>query len=187
MKRTLAALFVGLSVSAASFAQTPTPASPPAAQASTVPVIDPAHQATEQQVRELFVVLHIDQVMKDLIERSFKAMQLAAPPYLPAAFWDDMQKTFRDYDLLNELVPEYQHYISREDLASVLAFYRTDAGKHMLEAQPLMTAETQAKFHDIGEKLGREVAARHKDEIVAAKKKYDDEIVAGRQNSSKKP
>jgi hypothetical protein len=185
MKRTLATAVLCLTLPLASFAQTSTPASPPAAQASTPPDIDVAHQATEQQVREYFVLLGVDKAMKDLLQQAFKAMQLAAPPYLPAVMWEDMQKTFHDYDLISELVPAYQRHISREDMASTLAFYHTDAGRHMLEAQPIMVAESQAKFHAIGEKIGREVAERHADEIIAAKKKYDDEIVA-KQNSSKK-
>jgi hypothetical protein len=185
MKRTIATLVLGLTFTAASFAQTSTPASPSAVQVSTPPEIDIAHQATEQQVREYFALLGLDKAMKDLLNQTFKAMQTTSAPYLPNSLWADMQKTFQEYDLVSELVPVYQRHISREDMASALAFYHTDAGKHMLAAQPVMVAESQTKFRDIGRKLGEEVGLRHADEIVAAKKKYDDEIIA-KQNSSKK-
>jgi hypothetical protein len=86
-----------------------------------------------------------------------------------------MTKTFGSYDLLAEMIPIYQRHLSHEDMVSILAFYRTEGGRHLVEAQPAMVAEAQAVFPAVGRKLGQEVAARHMEEIQAAKKKFDDE------------
>jgi hypothetical protein len=112
------------------------------------------------------------------MEQMLKASKVTAPPYIPDPVWEDMSKTFSSYDLLTDMIPIYQRHISREDMDAILAFYRTDSGRRLLEAQPAMVAEAQAAFPAVGRRLGQEVAARHMEEIQAAKKKYDDEHAA---------
>jgi hypothetical protein len=71
-------------------------------------------------------------------------------------------------------------------MAAILAFYHTNSGRRLLEAQPAMVAEAQATFPNVGRRLGQEVAARHMEEITAAKKKYEDDI-ATRKNATAPP
>ena len=137
-------------------------------------------------MRKYFALVGVDTAMKNMLQQSFKGVQATAAPYIPATLWDDMQKTFHDYDLMSELVPVYQRHISNEDMTSILAFYQTSAGQRLIAAQATMQFETETKFRAIGQKLGAEVVARHAEEIAVARKKYEDHIVAD-QNSSKKP
>jgi hypothetical protein len=168
MKRLcVALLFASLSI--ASLAQT---APQPGAAAAPAP---PAHPASPEQIREYFQMVHLDQTVHAVMDQMLKASRAQAPPYLPDVVWEDMTKTFGSYDLLAEMIPIYQRHLSHEDMVSILAFYRTEGGRHLVEAQPAMVAEAQAVFPAVGRKLGQEVAARHMEEIQAAKKKFDDE------------
>ena len=178
MKRLIAALLFA-SLSFVSSGQTATQSS--AEVASAVPL----HPATPEQVREYFQLVHLDKSVHGAMEQMLKASRATAPPYFPDSVWEDMSKTFASYDLLSEMVPIYQRHISQEDMAAILTFYRTDSGKRLLEAQPAMVAEAQATFPAVGRKLGQEVAARHMEEIQAAKKKYEDGMAAPQ--SSPKP
>lgn len=171
MKRLCAALLFA-SLTVVSLAQT---ATPPGAAAAPAP---PANPATPEQIREYFQIVHLDQTIHAVMEQMLKASRAQAPPYLPDVVWEDMTKTFASYDLLAEMIPIYQRHLSREDMASILAFYRTEGGRHLVAAQPAMVAEAQAVFPTVGHRLGQEVAARHMEEIQAAKKKYDDEHAA---------
>ena len=164
MKRLLAALLFAY-FSVVSFAQT---AAQPGADA-------PAHPATAEQVREYFLLVHLDRSVHGAMEQMLKASRAAAPPYLPDSVWEDMSKTFAAYDLTSEMVPIYQRHISQEDMAAILAFYHTESGRRLIDAQPAMVAEAQATFPSLGRKLGQEVTARHMAEIEAAKKKYEQE------------
>jgi uncharacterized protein len=178
MKRLFAALlFVSLSVSP-SFTQTV-----PQAEVSTTSA--PTHPATPEQIREYFKLVQLDRTVQGLMEHMLKAAQATSAPYFPQSFWEDMSKTFNNYDFLADLIPIYQKHISQEDMNSILMFYRTDTGQRLLAAQPIMMAEGQSIFPAIGRKLGAEVGARHMDEIKVAKKKYEDDIAA-KQNESKK-
>ncbi len=177
MKRLFAALLFA-SLSFVSPGQTATQSGAEAASAV------PLRPATPEQVREYFQLVHLDKSVHGAMEQMLKASKATAPPYLPDSVWEDMSKTFASYDLLAEMVPIYQRHISQEDMSAILTFYRTDSGKRLLEAQPAMVAEAQATFPAVGRKLGQEVAARHMDEIQAAKKKYE-EGIAAQQNSTK--
>lgn len=178
----IAVLCGACSLSAA--AQTSAVPLPPVAPTAEVH-IRPAHPATEAQIREYFALTHLDQSMKTLMTQMVSTYRATSAPYFPESFWEDMNRTLGSFDFLGKLVPVYQEYISEDDLGTVIAFYKTTAGRHLLEAQPLMMAETQKRFREMGQQLGLEVAMRHKDEIAAAQKKYEEEIAA-RQNSSKK-
>jgi len=154
----------------------------PAASAS---IPTPQHPATADQIREYFNVINLDRTVHQLMDQMVKAMQATSAPYYPASVWEDMHKSIGEFDILGPMVPIYQKYVSQEDMAATLAFYRSDAGQRLLAAQPVMAAESQTIFPELGRKIGEEVARRHLDEIIAAKKKYDDDIAA-KQNSSKK-
>jgi hypothetical protein len=136
----------------------------------------PEHPATEQQIHKYFELIHLDKTMKDVMKQMLAGMRATSAPYYPDAFWDDMEKTFLNYDLMGQMVPIYQKHLSKEDMDAVLAFYQGPAGEHMLALQPVFAAETQSKFQELGRQLGEQVAERHLDEIKAAEKNYEDRI-----------
>jgi hypothetical protein len=174
----------------AGFAQstTPTPAPKPPVTVRVAPapsagqsdgtLVDPAHAATPAQVREYLTLLHIDTAVDHLLTQFLEAMKAGSPPYVPDSVWEDMTNTLTKVDFISGMIPIYQKHISSDDMTAVLAFYRTPAGQHLLENQQVMTTESQAHFREIGKKLGEEVAERHMDEILSAKKKYEDKIAA---------
>ena len=182
MKYLLAALLFVALPAPPSVAQT----QPQAAASTAAPASAPEHPATADQVREYFKLIHLDQTVHSMMESMLRAAQATAAPYYPASVWDDMRTTFANYDLLTDMIPVYQRHISQEDMSSILSFYHTPAGQRLLAAQPVMVAEAQAIFPAVGRKLGEEVAARHMDEIKAAKQKYDDDIAAGKNSSTPK-
>jgi hypothetical protein len=159
------------------------PASPCAAQtqpqadaSAGAPRTAPEHPATSDQVREYFKLVRLDQTVHNIMEQMLKAAQATSAPYYPQSVWDDMRTTFGNYDLMTDMVPIYQRHISQEDMSAILSFYHSPSGERLLAAQPVMVAEAQAIFPAVGRKLGEEVAARHMEEIKAAKQKYDEDL-----------
>lgn len=55
----------------------------------------PANAATPDQIREYFVVTHLDQTLKKVMGDMSAAMRKVSPPYLPASFWADMDLSMR--------------------------------------------------------------------------------------------
>jgi hypothetical protein len=133
----------------------------------------PVHPATVAQVKEYFAVTHSVAIAHRMMRQMADGMQATSAPYLTKAFWDDMRESFDHFDLEAASIPAYQRYISEEDMAQILAFYKTPAGQHILEAQPFITKASQEAVKAAAGQLGQEVYLRHEKEIEAAKAKYE--------------
>ena len=66
----------------------------------------------------------------------------------------------------------YQKYLSTEDAAKIIEFYKTPAGKNYVEAQPALVNELQQSTLKQGQQTFQAAMERHKTEIEAAEKKY---------------
>ncbi|GGA55952.1 hypothetical protein GCM10011507_04070 [Edaphobacter acidisoli] len=134
----------------------------------------PAHPATVEQIHQYYAITHSIETAHKVMDQMVTAMQSTAPSYLPQNFWDDLRQSINAVDLEGAFIPAYQKYFSEEDMNAVLGFYKSPAGQHMLEAQPLISSYAQQELREIGQKIGQEVYLRHKDEIEAARNKYEE-------------
>jgi hypothetical protein len=125
----------------------------------------PAHEATADQIRELLGITHALDMAHKLILQSLKAARATSAPYYTAAFWDDMEKSLGEADMLTPSIAAYQRYLSQEDAAAAIAFYKTDSGRRVLEAQPLISAALESVMRVTGQQIGAQVGLRHRDEI----------------------
>ena len=93
-------------------------------------------------------------------------------------------KTIPVDELLAPIVPIYQQHLSHKDVQSIIAFYRTPAGKKYLEEMPAMSAESmQAVQPVIRKHLPEMEAAAEK----AAEKAMESNAPAGGQSPSASP
>jgi hypothetical protein len=145
--------------------------------------IKPEHPATPEQIREYFLIGNLDQTWKQPLNQIVQMVRRTSPPWIPESYWQDVEKTLKASNLLEQIIPIYQRYYSQEDMDALITFYRSPVGQRLMAASPLAIADSQsiaaAAFH----KIDLEVAARHVDEIRAAKKKYDEDGAA--KNSAK--
>jgi hypothetical protein len=88
-----------------------------------------------------------------------------------------MNNEFQKVDFVSICVPIYQKYLSQEDMAAIIAFYRSPAGQRILATQGPITRDAQVVMQKAGQEIGERVAERHAAEIEAAEKKYDADIV----------
>ena len=133
----------------------------------------PAHPATEDQIREYMSLIRAEKVARETMDQSLKTAQIAAAPYYPASFWDDMRAAVQKVDIVGAYVTVYQRYMSQEQMQAVIDFYRSPAGQTLLRAQPLAIRDAQAIVRQQAGELGRAVELKHQAEIEAAKKKYE--------------
>lgn len=145
----------------------------PAQTAPPAPLVQ-THPATVEQIHEYYAITHSIEMAHKVMDQMVVAMQSTSPDYLPKDFWEDMRQSLATVDLEAAFVPAYQKYFSQEDMQSVIEFYKSPAGQHLLAAQPLITSYAQEQLHSIGAKIGQEVYLRHKDEIEAARNKYEE-------------
>jgi uncharacterized protein len=82
---------------------------------------------------------------------------------------DDVMDAMRFEDLISDMIPVYQKYLTREDLQGVIAFYSSPVGQRLLDKTPAMTTEAM--------KISMERMEKMMPEIMAKMQKRMDEII----------
>jgi uncharacterized protein len=134
----------------------------------------PAHPITVEQTREMYELMGFKKTMNGMLMQTI-AMQKQQAPFVPQDVWTDLQTSFDKVDYVSIFQPIYAKYLSQEDAAKALEFYRTPAGRHMLEVMPQLMHDIMLASQQKGQQVGREVIDRHRAEIEAAQKKYQQE------------
>lgn len=173
------ALFVFLSAQTGIYglAQQPTdtsvPTDPSQTQDSAPAAVPsaPVHPITLEQEREMFDLMHFGSTMQSMLHVNLDRQRKRAP-FIPEDVWQDFEKSFSDVDFVQLFLPVYQKYLSQEDAAKALEFYRTPAGQHTLAVMPALMRDVARTSQDKGEEISREVFERHHEEIEDAAKKY---------------
>jgi len=65
-----------------------------------------------------------------------------AMPRAPEAFWAELKAEADVNELMDLLIPIYQKYLTKEDVASLNEFYKSEIGQKMIKLQPLIMRET---------------------------------------------
>jgi uncharacterized protein len=166
----------------------------PLAQAAhTVPAGAPPaiDKPSREQLLTLFEVMRLRAQMQDLLkmlpaalEQQLQSEQQEVELSLATAGGGDLtpeQKATRDRitkkyfelaegiypmdEMLNDMVEVYQRHLSREDVEGILAFYRSSAGQHLVDAQPLMAREVMPAVTKKMEARSKELVDHYKKEL----------------------
>ncbi|PSL35030.1 DUF2059 domain-containing protein [Chitinophaga ginsengisoli] len=81
---------------------------------------------------------------------------------VPAEFWDKMKANINADDLINLTLPVYAKYYTEEDLDQIIAFYKTPAGRKVIEVTPQIVQESMQLGRQWGQKLGEKIISEMK-------------------------
>jgi uncharacterized protein len=152
------------------------------------PVVPAEDQASKDQLAQLFEVMRIRDQMQSvrkivpaLIENQIRAQIQAMTPSsakLTASQRAQLQQLLHKYvekainlysidEMLDDMTGLYQEYLSREDVDAMIAFYKSDAGQHLLDAQPKIAQEympmvmrrAQERSQSLSAEMTRDLAA----------------------------
>ncbi len=143
----------------------------PLTPGQTAPPKDPI---TLAQTRELLDLMNYKKI-EDSNWSQMISMNRQAAPFIPEDVWTDVQSNVSSIDYPTLMQPIYAKYLSQADAAKALEFYRTPAGKRVLQSMPPLLGESVAAAQQKGRQLGREAIEKHRPEIEAAQKKYQAE------------
>ena len=96
-------------------------------------------------------------------------------PFMPKDVSDDLEESFGKLDLETPIIAIYKQHISADDAVAIIAFYKTPAGKDMIQSMPAIMQQSQQVGLQLGRKTAQEVVERHRPEIEAAAKQYQQE------------
>lgn len=101
----------------------------------------------------------VGQQMLEQILPSLKAML----PEATEKFWKEFQDGIDTDQLLNQLIPIYQKYLSEKDVNDIIKFYLTPAGKVLLEHQPSIMKESLGVSQQWGENISRAIILKYQE------------------------
>ncbi|MEW9623904.1 DUF2059 domain-containing protein [Rhodanobacter geophilus] len=94
-----------------------------------------AAQPSEQQVRQLFQVIHLDQRMMQM-GKQLSGMMGRSLPCVPASYWEGFVDAASVNELMGRMIPIYQAHFTAEDVAGLLKFYRSPLGQKVITVMP---------------------------------------------------
>ncbi len=110
-----------------------------------------AAQPSEQQVRQLFDVMHMSQMFGQM-NAQMTAVMGKAVPCVPAAYWQNFIDASSTQQLTGRMIPIYQSHFSAEDVSGLLKFYQSPLGQKVITQMPL----TMAEGMKVGQQWGRD-------------------------------
>lgn len=170
----LLALTVSAQTSTSQPVQKPVTVPPlPSAGGATRPgqLPPPAHPITVPQAHELMQLTGVDQIKPRLVDNVTANIQ-RFPPFVPEDVKQDVRTSVEKIDVDGPAVASYQKYLSTEDAAKVIEFYKTPAGKNLLTVTPELSSEIQQNALKSGRDAFQGAIQRHQTEIEAAQKTY---------------
>ena len=147
----------------------------PAASADASEPAAPLHPITTVQVHEMMRLTGTDMLKDRLVENILNYFQKVFPPFIPQDVRDDLKTSLDKMDVDTSTVSVYKRYLSTEDATRIIAFYSTPAGKDLLKVDPIILSQIQHSALEQGQDTVKAVIARHKTEIEAAQKTYEDQ------------
>jgi hypothetical protein len=152
-------------------ASTTTAGAPQQAGMPAAPEIaPPAHPITDAQVQDLMQLTGTDKIKDQLTE--YFMQRIAQAPFMPKDVIDDLHTSLEKTDVNTAAVATYKKYLSSDDAATIIAFYKTPAGKDLVKVTPHIMSEVERSAMQTGQQVAKEVIERHRPEIEAAQKAY---------------
>ena len=154
--------------------QSPAKATAPSSATAPAASQAPANPLTDAQAKQMLEMTGALQMKEQLLHSVMNYFRTAMP-FMPKDVSDDLETSFGKLDLETPIIAIYKEHISTSDADAIIAFYKTPAGKNMIEAMPAIMQQSQQVGLQLGRKTAQEVVERHRPEIEAAAKQYQQE------------
>jgi hypothetical protein len=155
-----------------------------AASAQSAPVDTPS---SHEDVVRLFDVMQISAQMEQVMKQMFQQMRAMSREEMKDkksdvstediakadALANKIMSEVSVSDIINDMVPVYQHHLSKNDVDEMIKFYSTPTGQKILREMPAMTAEgmqaMQPRLRKQMDQISREIDKMVKDEQAKPK------------------
>ena len=137
--------------------------------------VDPKKAA---DIRILLELTGAAAIAKQTVAQMVPSLRTLAPD-APDSFWTEFIDEMKGTELIERIIPVYDRHLSHADVKALIAFYRTPAGKRLIQAMPLITSESMKAGQAWGAEIGRRVMERIQErQEAAAAKALDEEAEA---------
>jgi hypothetical protein len=122
-------------------------------RAQTPPAAAAAPNAKVKKLLQLTGAGALGMQMIDQMMGSFKESM----PDVPEEFWTGVRAKFKPDDLVDLVAPIYAKHLTDSDVDELITFFSSPAGKHFVEKQPLILADSMKVGQEWGERIAADV------------------------------
>ena len=130
----------------------------------------PQGGASAASVRELLAATHVTAMMQQVMQQMGQQLDVMVkqrlPCLSPSAVSSALTTPQATQQLIDLVMPIYQHNFTEQDVRGLLAFYRTPLGQKLLKVQPVIMRESMLA----GEQWGRQRFERRIGQLKSAGK-----------------
>lgn len=124
-------------------------------QTNTTAAVQSEQQAKRTEIRKLIQLTGAANISANALQQIIGPLR-SAYPQVPDEFWDTFTKEVHSDELIDLVVPIYDKYYTREEIAELTRFYQSPIGQKTIQVLPKLSAEAI----DAGQEWGRIVAER---------------------------
>lgn len=114
-----------------------------------------ATAAKEKKVRTLLELSGASKQGRQVMDAMLA--QFEQMPELPKGFIAEFKRVAKPADLIELIVPIYSKHLTEGDVDTLIAFYKSPAGRRFVAAQPEITRESMEAGRRWGEGVARQV------------------------------
>jgi uncharacterized protein len=111
-----------------------------------------ANSDAEKTACDLLNASGAGNMTKQMVQQMLN-MQKQTKPDVPGEVWEEIMGEVDTEELMILIAPVYAQHFTVEEMKEIIAFYKTPAGKKMVEKQPAMMQQTMM----LGQKWGMEL------------------------------
>lgn len=115
------------------------------------PCVFAAVASSEEQIRALFEVMHMQETLGQMNTQMAGLMQKKLP-CVPASYWQNYIDGDGAKTVMERMLPVFQRHFSAEEVDGLLKFYSSPLGQKVLADMPAVMAEAMA----VGQQWGQE-------------------------------
>jgi len=111
--------------------------------------------SSEATARELMAVMGAGDLGIQVMQQMADTMRLN--PLIPERFVELLMERARPEDLVEMVVPIYTKHLDKKTMEAAIAFYRSEEGKRLVAATPVITQESMVAGQQWGMRLAVEI------------------------------
>lgn len=110
----------------------------PAVQADDNP---PPSSAKTQDIKKLMALTGSEKLGQQVLDGMFRQLKQALPN-VPDKFWQQLRQQINVNEMLDQMAPIHDKYLTHEEIRGLIKFYESPVGKKLVAVMPKISEES---------------------------------------------
>jgi hypothetical protein len=108
---------------------------------SQTPQTANADDTKRQDVRKLMALTGSQKLGEQVLNQMFLQLKSQLPK-VPESFWKEVRSTIDFNEMLEQMIPVHEKYLTHEEVKELIKFYETPVGQKLVSVMPRISEES---------------------------------------------